>query len=175
MVRVMVLFLCLWTGLAAAAEEPLFARLSDKYDNVMVTRVIKSNLIVLDSGKKVRLIGLKSFDKPRSDKEVIRDKYGFVVEDTSDPTIPLEDRASDFAQELLLNKKVRVEFDVQTTDEDGYTWGYVFLADGTLANEETLRQGFAELQIQPPNIKHADKLRAAYREARREKRGIHAE
>ena len=98
-----------------------------------------------------------------------------MVEDTSDPTVSLEERASDFAEHLLSHKKVKIELDTQTLDHDGYTWGYVFFEDGTMANAEMLRQGFAQLQIQPPNIKYADLLREAYREARQEKRGTHAE
>jgi micrococcal nuclease len=175
-IKTSVFFLLLGAAhLNALAEDALFTRISDKYEDVRVERVIKSNLIVLDTGKKVRLIGLKPLDSNRVEKDVERDKHGFVIEDTSDPTTPIEDQASDFAQELLLNKKVRVEFDAQSADESGYVWGYVFLPDGTMANAETLRQGFAQLQIQPPNTKYAEKLREAYREARQEKRGIHAE
>ena len=168
------LFLGILSGRTAAAEDELFARLSAKYENVRVERVIKADLIVLDNGKKIRLIGLKAIDKPRP-KNVERDAYGFVIEDVSDPTTTLEERASDFADQLLSNKKVKIEFDTQSADEDGYTWGYVFLPDGTMANSEILRQGLAQLQIQPPNTKHAERLREAYREAHQEKRGIHAE
>ena len=163
----------LTVGLAAAAQEPLFARLSDAYNHVKIERVIKSDLIQLEDGKKIRLIGLKVYDAPR--REVRRDEYGFIIEDTTDPTVSLEDQAYDFAQELLDHKTVRVEFDTQSVDEDGRSWGYVFLENGTMANAEILRQGFADLQIRPPNVKYADDLRKAYREARAEKRGIQAE
>jgi micrococcal nuclease len=165
-------FLC---GVACAGQDGLFTRLSNTYENARVERVIKSDLILLDNGKKIRLIGVKGINQPRP-KEVERDKNGFIVEeDTSDPTTSLEDQASDFTERLLTGKKVKVEFDTQTTDDNGYTWGYVFFPDGTMANAEILRQGFAQLQIHPPNIKYADRLRDAYREARQEKRGIHAE
>jgi micrococcal nuclease len=161
---------------SAVRAEELFTHLSDKYENVKVARVLKSDLILLDNGKKIRLIGVKAIDNLRpKQQDVERDKYGFVIEPPVDPATPVEERASDFAQDLLSNQKVKVEFDNQGLDENGYTWGYVFLPDGTLANTEILRQGYAELQIQPPNLKYADQLRDAYREARQEKRGIHAE
>ncbi len=170
---VIVLSLSFLTLPLSSSAEGLFARMSTKYENVKVERVIKSDLIQLDSGEKVRLIGLKAFDAPRK-YDVERDKYGFVIEDFSDPTIPLEDQAYDFARWLMEHKKVRVEFDTQSVDENGASWGYVFLEDKTMANVEIIRQGFAELQIRPPNLKYADQLRKAYHEARSEKRGIQA-
>jgi micrococcal nuclease len=169
-----VLFLILCTA-SHAANDPFFMKLATQYENVKIERVITSDLIILDNGKKVHLIGIKSFDQPRKFREVPRDENGFVIEETPDPTTSVEERASDFVQDLLFNKKVKVEFDSLSSDENGYAWGYVFLADGTFANAEILRQGYAQLQIQPPNTKYAERLRDAYREARQEKRGIHAE
>lgn len=163
---------CLMLSFVSSADD-LFTHLSAKYENVKVERVIKADLIELDNGKKVRLIGLKSFDTPRK-YDVERDKYGFIIEDTSDPTTPIEELAYDFARELMEHKKVSVEFDTQATDENGRIWGYVFLEDKTMANSEIIRQGFAEFQLRPPNLKYADQLRDAYREARTEKRGIQA-
>ena len=155
------------------ADNDLFLRLSSGYKDIKIERVIKSDLILLENGKKIRLIGIKVFDVAKK-YDLPRDQYGFVIEDTSDPTISLEDRAHDFAKELMENKTVNVELDMQALDEDGDTYGYVFLPDRTMANVEILRQGYAELHIQPPNLKYADQLRAAYREARAEKRGIHS-
>jgi endonuclease YncB( thermonuclease family) len=42
-------------------------------------------------------------------------------------------------------------------------------------NAEILRQGFAFLQIRPPNTKYSKELREAYTEARLEKRGLQGE
>jgi len=159
----------------AGCEEPLFARLSEGYDHARVVRLIKTDIIQLDNHKKIHLIGVKAIGKPKRQRDVDVDEYGFVIEPPSDPTVSLDDRATEFVEETLLNKEVRIEFDTQATDENGYVWGYVFLPDGTMVNVEVLRQGYAELQIQPPNTKYAEKLREAYREARQEKRGLHAE
>ena len=162
------LFLCSLSH----ADNDFSLGLSSGFKNIKVERMIKSDLILLDNGKKIHLIGIKVFDVPKK-YDLPRDEYGFVIEDTSDPTTSVEDRAHDFARELMEHKKVRVEFDTQALDEGGDTYGYVFLPDGTMANAEILRQGYAELHIQPPNLKYADQLREAYREARTEKRGIH--
>ena len=156
-----------------SADTDLLPRLSEGFKNIKVERMIKSDLILLENGKKVRLIGVKVFDAAKK-YDLPRDQYGFVIEDTSDPTVSIEDSAHDFARELMENKKVRVEFDAQAADNEGNVLGYVFLPDGTMANAEILRQGFADLHIQPPNLKYAEQLREAYREARAEKRGIHS-
>ncbi len=159
----------------AFAEETNWFKSSSGYKDVKIERIIKSDLVLLDNGKKIHLIGIKVFDEPKRGNRPT-DKYGFVIEDsTSDPTTSIEDRAYEFASELMENKKVRVEYDVKTIDADGFILGYVFLPNGTMANAEILRQGFAELHIQPPNLKYADQLREAYREARSEKRGVHAD
>lgn len=158
-----------------AAENQFFTKDSLRYDSVKVVRLIKSDVILLEDGQKIRLIGIKGFDAPRRKMNRPADEYGFVIEEDVEPTTSLEDRAYEFAQELLDQKKVRVETDVKSTDADGYLLGYIFLQDGTFANAEMLKQGYAELHIQPPNLKYADQLREAYREARFEKRGIHAE
>lgn len=155
-------------------SDELFLKLSQGYKNVNIERLIKSDLILLENGKKVHLIGIKVFDEPRR-KNLPTDQYGFVIEDTSDPTTSIEDRAQEFARDLMEHKKVRVEFDMKTIDKDGFVLGYVYLPDGKMANAEILRQGYAELHIQPPNLKYAEQLREAYREARAEKRGVHAD
>ena len=61
----LVLLVFLLSASEAGAEEALFGRLSDTYENVRVERLIRSDLIVLDNGKKIRLIGIKAFDKAR--------------------------------------------------------------------------------------------------------------
>lgn len=146
---------------------------SANYKDVKIERVINADRIELDNGKMIRLIGIKAFEAPKR-YNLPRDQNGFIIEDTSDPTTSLQDLAFDFSVELMNNKKVRVELDTQTVDEEGYVYGYVFFPDGIMANTEILRQGYAGLQIRPPNLKYADQLREAYREARAEKRGIHA-
>ena len=78
-----------------------------------------------------------------------------------------------YAQELLENKKVRLEFDVDAGDSSsGYLYAYVYLPDGRMANEELLRMGFVKLRIVPPNVKHEDMLSTAYQQAKKEKRGL---
>lgn len=157
-----------------AADDHLFNKSTLRYDYVKVVRLIKSDVIVLENGRKLRLIGVKASDAPRRMNRPT-DQYGFVIQEDVVPTTSVEERGFSFAEELLLQKKVRVESDIKFTDAEGYPVGYVFLKDGTFVNAELLRQGYAELHIQPPNLKYAEQLREAYREARFQKRGTHAE
>ncbi|MCB9757703.1 MAG: thermonuclease family protein [Candidatus Omnitrophica bacterium] len=140
--------------------------------NVLVERIISADTIVLEDGKKIKLIGLKAPDAPRRPK-VEYDKNGLPIENVVLPENTFEEKAYAFAHKLLVGKKVRLEFDETRTDDHFATIAYVFLVDNNiLVNAEILRWGYADLQIQPPNFKYQDQLRDAYKEARREKRGL---
>ncbi len=140
----------------------------------MVIKVTASDRIVLEDGRRVRLIGVESLGAPPP-KPIKRDAKGHVIEEPEEPTIPLEEQALTYAQDLLENKKVRLEYDVDAGDGHGYLNAYVYLPDGRMANAELLRMGFVKLRIVPPNVKYEDKLDLAYRQAKQEKRGLEGE
>ena len=157
-----------------ADDEPLFSRAKTTQDGV-VEKVLQANEFLLKSGQRVWLIGIETPEFRHSRVDVETDQYGFVKETAVDPDTPIEEQVFTFARRLLEGKKVKIEFDEQRKNEDGEIIAYVFLTDGTLVNAELLRQGFATLKIRPPNLKYASKLREAYQEARREKRGLQGE
>ncbi len=147
---------------------------NEQYQKILVKRVISADKIELENEERIRLIGIKAPQPPKKDrnKEIERDKFGFVIEQAS-PLISMEEKAFDFAKSLLEGQFVRLEFDDQKTSEKHETLAYVFRYDDDLfVNAEILRQGFATLHIRIPNTKHKKALREAYREARREKRGL---
>ena len=147
---------------------------SDKtYQSVTVTKVITADSFLLDSGEKIKMIGLKAPEKPPK-KKIEFDKYGFPIK-YEDPRTTLGERAYGFTKEALEGRQVRLEFDYEKKSSDFETLAYVFLPDQTFVNAEVLRQGYADLKIVPPNKKYLDILQKAYQEARREKRGIHGE
>ena len=139
----------------------------------IVEKIISTDTLALDNQTRVKLIGLSAPNPPK-EKEILRDSYGIIIENTN-PETSLEEQAIDFAKSLLEKKRVRLEFDAENKDADGHLLVYVFLTDGTFANAEILRQGFANLKIIQPNTKYADTLRKAYQEARKEKRGLQGE
>lgn len=155
------------------AQEEFFSRQSSDYESIVVEKVYSADTIRLENTELIRLIGLKAPKAPKPKKQIVNE-YGIVIK-TVDPTVSVDEKAFNFAKELLQGKTVRLEFDAQKTDEEFYTLAYVFLPDGTMANEEILRQGFAQLKLMPLNNKYSDLLREAYQEARREKRGLQGE
>ena len=149
---------------------------SNAYNNVLVREVISADTIKLESGEKIKLIGLRAPAIPKSDRDDIeRDEHGIPVESPVDPKkdASVEMRSYFFAVKLLEGKRVRLEFDTEKKNENYETLAYIFLPkDNLFANAEIIRQGYAELSQSPLNTKYADQLRAAYKEARDEHRGL---
>lgn len=157
-----------------AADDDLFRHFQsqNEYQNVLVERVLSADKIQIEGGQKFRLIGLKALDAPHRQRAEY-DERGNVVLPKPVLEISNEERALTFTIELLEGKKVRLEFDTQRKNDDFEALAYVFLvSDNTFANAEILRYGWADLQIVPPNTKYEERLREAYQEARREKRGL---
>lgn len=159
---------------AWAAQESLdeLLHFSGKRQEAAVAKVTVSDRLILKDGRTVKLIGIESAGKPPR-KEVEYDINGTVIEEPQqEPDMPLEEEAVVYARRLLQGKSVKLEYDVEARDQDGHPLVYVFLPDGTLANAELLRQGFVHLKIRPPNLKYAQQLREAYKEAKAEQRGF---
>lgn len=167
-----------------AAAPPVFAQ-SDfdlflnpsQYQDVLIEKVLSADTFTLESGEKIKLIGLNAPEPPpRRKTSVDRDPLGFPIPEKADPLKTVEERAFEFARRLLEGKRARLEFDAYRKDEDHRNLAYAFLIEGNVfVNAEILRQGYADLRIQPPNTKYALELREAYAEARREKRGLQSE
>ena len=169
-VRLLLMVLLLSSPAWGSDEGDLF-NFSKKKEEVLVVKVITSDSIVLEDGRHVKLIGIKSLGQPKA-KLVKYDSKGHVIEEPEEPTIPLEEQALTYAQELMEGKKVTLEFDDDTRDTNGYIYAYVYLPDGRMANVELLHMGFVKLKVIPPNVKYEDRLDEAYRQAKKEKRGL---
>ena len=143
---------------------------------VTVRKVLAVDTVLLDNGQIVRLIGLRAMPSPKPPKKIERDEFGFPVKKEEPPVEDLAWQAMEFVRTLLEGQDIRLELGEQSTDEHYHTLAYVFLTSSDMfVNAEILRQGFAYLRIQPPNLKYARQLREAYQEARREKRGVQNE
>ncbi len=169
-----ILGICI-TSSAARAEKAVesFLNSENRYQSVKVAKVISADTFVLESGEKIQLIGLKAPDKPPK-KKVDFDQYGIPIK-VDDPKITIEERAYNFTKEMLEGKSIRLEFDYDKKSPNYATLAYAFLSDKTFVNAEVLRQGYALLNIVPPNRAYVDVLQQAYQEARREQRGLHGE
>lgn len=168
----LILAFILCVPFAARAEDVNdLINFSKKQEEGLIVKVVNTDLVVLENGHRLKLIGIESAGLPPR-KYVQLDKNGIPIEEKEEATISLEEQALAYAQEIMEGKKVKIEYDVESIDPAGYRFAYVHLPNGRMANTELLRQGFVYLKIRPPNIKHAAELRAAYQEAKREQRGF---
>jgi len=143
---------------------------SYNYSNIFVKRVIDGDTIQLESGERVRLIGIDTPEMHESDK-LYRDSQrtgqdvGIIQE--------LGRRAYEFTRKLVEGKRVSLEFDVEKYDKYRRLLAYVFLKnEGIFVNAEIIRQGYASLMTIPPNVKYADLFVKLYQEARQNRRGL---
>ncbi len=146
---------------------------SMKYENIRVAHVRAVDRLLLENGEKIALIGIKG-PRPPHMKDVRRDEHGFILPE-DDPKVPFEEEAIRFTRDLCEGRFVRIEFDSQRRDDEGFILAYVILPDGKLLNAELVRAGYAALKLTPPNMKYAEKIRAAYQEARHAMRGLQGE
>jgi len=150
-----------------------------QYKDAIVEEILSTDTFRLkgavgEKGEVIKLIGLRAPKPPKKKTEDIkRNEFGVVIKKPVTPLTPVEKKAFEFARELLEGRHVRLEFDAEKNGEKHETLAYVFLLEENIfVNTEILRHGFAHLRIRPPNMKYADELREAYKEARSEQRGL---
>ncbi len=110
-----------------------------------------------DEGEKIRLIGV---DAPES-RNVFKKQQGYYGTE-----------AKEYLTKLLKGKHVKLEYDVNRTDQYGRTLAYVYLEDGTFVNADLVKNGYAMVMTVPPNVKFADEFVKLQQEARENKRGL---
>jgi len=107
----------------------------------VVAKVIDGDTIVLETGEHVRYLGI---DAPELDKQ--QGGPAFYARE-----------AAKYNKQLVLLKKVRLEFDVEKKDAYGRLLAYVFVKD-LFVNGELVKRGYAQAMIKPPNVKYRDLL-----------------
>ena len=112
------LFVCSLCGTCAGDSLPSEAR---------VVAVFDGDTVLLDTGHRLRYLGI---DAP----EVAHDKT---------PAGCFGNEAKNANCNLVLHKKIRIEYDGPAYDSHGRILGYVFLPGGLLVNAELLRSGCA--------------------------------
>jgi micrococcal nuclease len=126
---------------------------TEESDRYLVKRIIDGDTIELETGEKVRYIGI---DAPEKDKEC------FSLESSLKNT------------ELVLGKYVRLEKDKSETDRYGRLLRYVYIED-VFINELLVKEGYAKAVAYKPDTKFQIQLHKADLEARNNKKGMWGE
>jgi micrococcal nuclease len=142
---------------AGAGQSPTPAARAGATAALRVRQVIDGDTITVAGIGTVRLLGVDAPEKTGGYRE--SEPYG--------------DQAARFMRTLLDGKLVRLEYDGELKDQYNRTLAYVFLEDGTLANEAIIRAGLAEA-YRRFDYWRKPAFQAAEREAREARRGMWA-
>ena len=83
------------------------------------------------------------------------------------------DSAKDFSKSYLRRgTPVRLEPDERSRDSDGRILAYVYLPGGKMLNALLIQEGYAQVIINPPNIKYKDLFLKLETEAREQLKGL---
>lgn len=139
------------------------------YSDVLVKRAVDGDTLLLETGERVRLIGIDTPEMHESDKLNRDSKRSSQDVETIKA---LGRRSYQFTRDLVEGKRVSLEFDVERYDRYKRLLAYVYLKDGTFVNAEIIKQGYASLMTYPPNVKYVDTFKELYKEARENNRGL---
>ena len=142
------------------------------YGHIRVDGVISADTLRLQSGEKVKLIGV---DTPHSKFTPGFTLYLRITGEKTDKLVRIFDQASKFVKELTLGKYVRLEFDKNKSAKNEGLLAYAYLSDGKMLNAEIIKEGYSRVLEVPPNLKHMGELYDAEREAKEAKRGLWSE
>lgn len=154
------ILLLAFIGQAAAQNKP------EGYDNrcsgkdicqSRVQRVVDGDTVVLDTGERVRYIGI---DTPESVKPKSAECFG--------------KEAAKKNAELVEGKDVKLVRDVSDTDKFGRLLRYVYQGD-LFVNEYLIANGYANAVSYPPDIRYQAGLEIAEETAKQEKKGFWAD
>ena len=124
--------------------------------NAVVEEALTGDSVRLQGGKTLKYIGCEAY--PLQSKLTMVREYG--------------QNAQTFNESLVKGKKILIEWDSRIRDQRNNLLGYVFLEDGRFVNEVLLANGQAKTKIKAPNLRYAERLRAAESEARKIKLGV---
>lgn len=128
----------------------------------IVTHVIDGDTIEIDTGQKVRYIGI---DTPEIHK----------------PKTPIQcfgKEATAKNKELVEGKHIRMEKDISETDRYGRLLRYVYVINDSspsaslFVNEYLVKEGYAAAATFPPDVKYADHFRQLQNQAMGQRKGL---
>lgn len=135
-----------------------------------VKKVYDGDTFQLENGEKVRLLGIdtpEKWESPKLDNDAERSGQ-------DKKTIQkLGELASEYAENMVAGKKVRLvpEPDYEDKDKYGRLLRYVYLEDGTFVNKKMVEDGYA-YAYRKFKISELDEMIEAERQARTSRRGL---
>jgi endonuclease YncB( thermonuclease family) len=121
-----------------------------------VKTVYDGDTVVLEDGRKIRLLGINTPEVQHKDK--------------------MADAGGEDAKTWLMNKlqhtRIRLEFDFEKTDKYGRTLAHLFSEKKEHINLSLVKAGLAAISIYPPNLLYVNELLAAENKAEQDKLGI---
>src|SRR3989344_9393278 len=136
------------------------SNLNQTNKKILVSRVIDGDTIELNTGEKLRYIGI---DTPEISFGKNPECYAL--------------KAKEFNKTLVENKVVKIEKDISDKDKYGRLLRYVYFnnestSSAIFINEYLVRQGYAIVSTYPPDVKYIEDLLLAQKDARENNRGI---
>ncbi|MBW5444692.1 nuclease [Cohnella sp. CFH 77786] len=127
---------------------------ADRAERGTVRRIVDGDTFELESGAKVRLIGVNT---PETHGKV--QYYG--------------KEAADYTEKILSGRSVILFPDVSDRDKYGRLLRYVFVSgDEMMFNERLVKEGYAQVMTVPPNVAFADSFVRLQKEARSRGAGL---
>lgn len=116
-----------------------------------VTKVIDGDTFQIETGERVRLLGIDTPEKWESNK---LDKDSERTGKDKETIKQLGKLASDYSESILLNTKVQLLPDSTNSDTDRYgrLLRYAYLEDGTFFNLKIIQDGYAYAYTKYPFI-----------------------
>src|SRR3989338_8949420 len=111
-----------------------------------VSKVIDGDTLELETGERVRLLGINTPEKGQ----------------------PYNQEAAEKLKQLVEGKSVQLEQDTNDKDQYGRLLRYVYVGK-TFVNLELVKEGYASVYVVPPNRNHEAELRSAWSECLKNK------
>lgn len=143
-------------GLVAAVVSTISSPTLQANEIVQVSYVIDGDTVVLEDGRKVRLIGINAPEK----KSESRDAEPFSLE------------ASLALQQMTLGKSVLLIKGKQSVDRYGRTLAYIETMDGMDVQSNLIGRGYASYVAISPNVGRIERYRDVEKNTRNKKVGI---
>ncbi len=144
----------LWDFDAEKWEKDGTDKKNRKTVQVFVSEVLDGDTIKLEDGTIIRYIGI---DAPESEAVWKKRAYGNAAYKRN--------------RQLVENKEVSLEYDVEFRDPRGRDLAYIWV-DGKMVNETLVEEGFAWVAVFPPNLRYIKRMFEAQERAATAQKGI---